>query len=537
MTNTSDHADVPRFDVVVVGAGIAGLYQLHRLRGLDLSVTLIEAGSGVGGVWFWNRYPGARLDSESYTYGYFFSEEIFREWSWSEEFVLQPELERYLNFVAERLDLRRDIQLNTRLEAARFDEAAREWQLVMGDGRCMACRFLVTALGILSAPYSPPIPHRERFRGPLHHTGLWPAEGVDLDGKRVAVIGTGSSGVQFITEVASRVAELRVFQRTPNWCMPLNNRKITAERAEEIRRDHREIHARLLAAPNGYIHGECLQSGLDATEEERRRYFDRLWSMSGLRFFTVNYRDMMVSREVNASVSAYLAEKIRERVKDPELAEKLIPTDHGFAMKRPPLESGYYEAYNRDNVHLIDARDERILRFEETGIATTRRSYEVDVIVLATGFDALTGALERIDIRGTSGHTLKEHWRAGARTNVGLFSHGFPNLFMVNGPQGPTGNNPRTTEFQVHFVTACIAHMRRHHHTRVEASAEAEADWTARVVKAAEGTLLDEAQNWLLGSNVPGKARTPLQYMEGLRAYRAHCTGMMERGFEGLGFG
>jgi cation diffusion facilitator CzcD-associated flavoprotein CzcO len=537
MTDTRGQETDARADVVIVGAGIAGLYQLHRLRGLGLSVTLIEAGSGVGGVWFWNRYPGARLDSESYTYGYFFSEEIFRDWRWSEEFVGQPELERYFNFVADRLDLRRDIVFNARLDAARFDEAAREWNLTLADGRRMSCRFLITALGILSAPYFPPIAGRERFRGPQHHTGLWPAEGVDLAGKRVAVIGTGSSGVQFITEVAPQVAQLLVFQRTANWCMPLNNRKISPEGAAEIHRDQRAIYDRLLAAPNGYIHGECTEAGADATEDERRRHLDRLWGMSGLRFFTVNYRDMLVSREVNASISAYLAERIRARVKDPALAEKLIPKDHGFAMKRPPLDSGYYEAYNRDNVTLIDASDERITSFDEAGIITTGSTYEVDVIVFATGFDALTGALERVDIRGPSGASLKEHWEAGARTHLGLFSHGFPNLFMVNGPQGPTGNNPRTTEFQVNFVTACLEHMQRQGLTRIEASAAAEADWTARVVKAAAGTLLDEAQNWIMGSNIPGKARTPLQFMDGLRAYRSHCTGVQERGFEGLGFG
>jgi cation diffusion facilitator CzcD-associated flavoprotein CzcO len=536
MTNASTVPSIPHSDVVVVGAGIAGLYQLHRLRGLGLSVTLIEAGSGVGGVWFWNRYPGARLDSESYTYGYFFSEEIFRDWTWSEEFVGQPELERYLNFAADRLDLKRDIRFNTRLESARFDEAARQWRLVTGDGSRMTCTFLVTALGILSAPYFPPIADRDRFRGPQHHTGLWPPEGVELAGKRVAVIGTGSSGVQFITEVAKDVAQLHVFQRTPNWCMPLNNRPISGARAEEIRRDREAIHKRLLAAPNGYIHGECEIAGADVPEAERQRHFDRLWEMGGLRFFTANYRDMMVSREVNASISAYLAKRIRERVRDPELAKRLIPVDHGFAMKRPPLDSGYYEVYNRDNVHLIDARDERIVGFDETGIVTSRRGYEVDVIVFATGFDALTGALERVDIRGPSGRSLKDHWRDGARTQIGLFSHGFPNLIMVNGPQGPTGNNPRTTECQVDFVTECIAHARREGYTRIEATAEAEAEWTARVVKAAAGTLLDEAKNWLLGSNIPGKARTPLQFMDGLRAYRNHCADLVARRFEGLAF-
>jgi cation diffusion facilitator CzcD-associated flavoprotein CzcO len=536
MTNTGKDEIPPHFDIVVVGAGIAGLYQLHRLRELNLSVRLIEAGAGVGGVWFWNRYPGARLDSESYTYGYFFSDEIFQNWTWSEEFVGQAELERYLNFVADRLDLRRDIQFDTRLAAAQFDESSNRWTLSTADGRQMSCRFLVTALGILSAPYFPPIPGRELFRGPQHHTGLWPAEGVELTGKRVAVVGTGSSGVQFITQVASEVAQLHVFQRTPNWCMPLNNRRIDSDRAEQIRRQQKEIHQKLLAAPNGYIHGECTESGQQASDEERRRHLDRLWSMSGLRFFTANYRDMMVSREVNGAVSAYLAEKIKARLKNPDLAERLIPTDHGFAMKRPPLDSGYYEAYNRDNVNLVDARDEPIVAFDEKGIVTTRRAYEVDVIVIATGFDALTGALERVDIRSPAGHSIKEHWRDGARTHIGMFSHGFPNLFMINGPQSPTGNNPRTSEYQVNFVTDCLAFMKERGATRVEATAEAERLWTELVTRAAAGTLLDDAQSWLLGSNIPGKARAPLQYFGGLRAYRDHCSGLASRGFEGLNF-
>lgn len=525
------------FDAIIIGAGPAGLYQLHKLLKLGISVALLEAGSGVGGVWYWNRYPGARLDSESYTYGYFFSDEITNGWNWSEEFVGQPELERYYNFVVDKLDLRSHIQFNTRLDAAHFDVAAREWHLDLSGGRKMSCKFLLPALGILSAPIYPNIPGRDVYSGTMLLTALWPKEKVDLAGKRVAVVGTGASGVQLVSEIAGVVSKLYVFQRTPNWCLPLNNKPISDERSRELRANARTIYERLIAAPNGYIHAEPQMNGADLTAQERRSFYDNLWRQSGLRFFSGNFKDMITDRTVNDSVNEYLAETIRGRIKDPKLAEKLVPRDHGFGTKRPPLEKGYYEAFNQDNVVLVDMREEPIREFSKNGIVTTKEEYPCDVIVIATGFDALTGALERVDIRGVEGKNLKEHWAKGARTHISMFSKGFPNLFMVNGPQGPTGNNTRTSEYIVDFVTSCIEYMQSNGYAVAETTSEAEEHWVQKISDAAKKTLIDgEQTTWLLGTNVEGKVRAPLQFLEGLRAFRKYCSELREQNYKGITF-
>lgn len=527
------------YDAVIIGAGSAGLYQLYRLKQLGLHVALLEAGSGVGGVWHWNRYPGARLDSESYSYAYFFSEELINEWSWSEEFAGQPELERYYNHVADKFDLRRHIQFHSRVRAAQFDPEGNRWHLSTASGAAVSCRFLITALGVLSAPQFPNIPGLEDFEGETYHTGLWPADPVPLEGKRIAVIGTGSSGVQFISAVAGEAGELVVFQRTPNWCVPINNRKLSPDRVRDLKAGYRDLYERLQAAPTAYVHVPREESAFDLSDEARRAVYDELWAGSGLRFVGANFRDLLTSKAANDTTCAYVAAKIRERVKDPAVADKLVPSDHGFGTKRPPCEHQYFEAFNRPNVRLIDTSSEPIARIVPTGIETAQGVYPVDMIVLATGFDALTGALDRIDIRGEGGERLKDHWRDGVRTYLGLASHGFPNLFMINGPQSSAGNNPRTTEFQADLITRCVEHMLASGHRRVDVSRAAEDWWNGKVEQAVQGTLLEDssARFWALGNNVPGKRRAPLQFLGGIREYRAITSERWGDGFGDFQFG
>ncbi|BCB89855.1 flavin-containing monooxygenase [Phytohabitans suffuscus] len=524
-------------DAVVVGAGISGIYQLYRLRQAGLSVQLCEAGAGVGGTWFWNRYPGARFDSESYSYGYFFSPELLEEWTWSEEFAGQPETERYLNHVVDRFDLRRDIRLGARVGSAVYDDAAAAWTVTVENGERLRARFLVTAVGPLSEPYVPAIPGLADFAGVWHHTARWPHEPVELRGKRVAVIGTGSSGVQVIPHVAAEAAELVVFQRTANWCTPINNRPITPERMREIRRTARSIHRTCRETPGGFVHRPLPVSALEVGEEERREQFQRLYDAPGLTMVLANYRDISSDRAANAAVTDFLRDKIRERVKDPEVAERLIPTDHTFGMKRPPLEDGFYEVFAQEHVSLVPLAQEPILRFTPGGIQTAARHYDIDVAILATGFDAVTGAIRRIDVRGRDGVRLDRHWEAGPRTHLGLQSAGFPNLFFVGGPQSTTGNIPRATEIQVDWVMDCLGHMADRGYRRVETTPAAEEAWLAHVESTVRGTVLEDATSWAFGSNVPGKPRVYQLYAGGIPQYRARCEEEAEAGYASFVFG
>lgn len=526
----------PRLDALVIGAGISGIYQLYRLRELGLDVRLLEAGSGVGGVWFWNRYPGARFDSESYSYGYFFSQRLHEEWSWSEEFAGQPETERYLNHVVDRFGLREHVLTEQRVTAMRYDQAAQDWTVTTARGDTFRARFVVTALGILSAPQFPRIPGLADYTGEWHHTGLWPDRDVEFAGRRVAVIGTGSSGVQIVPFIAKSCAQLTVFQRTPNWCTPINNRPIDATRAAEIRAHIDEIYAATQLSPSGSIHRPMLESSLDMDPEERRAHFERLYHAPGLTMALGNFRDVAVDRHANAALTGYLSEKIRARVTDPEVADRLIPRDHGFGQKRPPLENGYYEMFNRDNVTLVSTEQERIERFTATGIQTDRRHYPVDLIVFATGFEAVVGSYHRIDIRGVDDLPLTDHWSAGPRTYLGMQSAGFPNLFLVGGPQSSAGNIPRLTESQVDWVTACLAHMREHGYTSVEASKAAEDEWIEHVNSGVVGTLQETAESWAFGSNVPGRRRVFLLYAGGLPQYRDKIAEAVADGYRGFTF-
>ncbi len=430
------------FDAVIIGAGVSGLYQLYRLHELGMRVRVFETGTGVGGTWYWNRYPGARFDSESWTYGYSFSQELLEEWDWEEHFAGQPETERYLNYVADKFDLRRDIQFKSRVTAALYQEDTRSWEVALEDGRRYTTRFLITAIGVLSAPTMPRIAGVDTFQGQSCHTHYWPKEPVKFDGKRVAVIGTGATGVQTITEVAKTAGHLTVFQRTPQWCAPLHNAKIGQEEMRRIRANYTEIFARCQQTYGCFIHATDPRATHEVTQEEREAFWEKLYSEPGFGIWMGNFRDILVDREANALISDFLARKIRQRVKDPAVAETLIPKNHGFGTRRVPLESGYFEVYNQPNVKLVDINEMPIERIIPTGIKTSNAEYEFDVIIYATGFDAITGSFDRIDIRGVDEVSLKNKWKDGPQTFLGILVDDFPNMLMVMGPHAGLGNFP-----------------------------------------------------------------------------------------------
>ncbi len=535
------NAEHEPYDAIVIGAGISGMYQLHRLRGLGLRVRVSEAGDGVGGTWYWNRYPGARFDSESWTYGYSFSDEILREWEWSEHFAAQPETLRYCNFVADKLDLRRDIEFNCRIKTAVYDEAANRWEIESEDGRRARARFLITAIGPLSAPTMPTIPGVESFRGESYHTGTWPHRPVSFAGKRVAVIGTGATAVQAITEIAKTVGHLTVFQRTPNWCAPLHNSKIDAATQARIKATYPEIFALCRESFGCFIHQVDPRKALEVSPEEREAFYEKLYGEPGFGIWMGNFRDVLVNQEANATITEFMRRKIRTRVRDPKVAEQLIPTNHGFGTRRVPLESGYYEVFNQPNVRLVDLRETPIERITPAGVKTSDSEYETDMIIYATGFDAITGAFDRIDIRGLGGRRLREKWADGPRTYLGLQIEGFPNLFTLVGPHNAATfcNIPRCVEQNVDWVTALIGHMREKGHARVEATPEAERDWTEHVHDTGRRMLFTQVDSWMMGinSNVAGKQkRTFIVYAGGAPRYREKCDEVAARGYEGFTF-
>src|SRR5262245_49342445 len=505
------------YDAIVIGAGISGMYQLHRLRELGLSVRVFEAGDDVGGTWYWNRYPGARFDSESWTYGYSFSEALLREWAWSEHFAAQPETLRYCNFVADKLDLRRDIEFGSRIEAAAYDQAANQWEIEIEGGRRARARLLITAIGPLSAPTMPSLPGVESFRGESYHTGRWPHEPVSFAGKRVAVIGTGATGVQAITEIAETVGHLTVFQRTPNWCAPLHNSPIDAATQASLQATYPEIFAICRESFGCFIHQADPRNALDVSPEVREAFYEKLYGEPGFGIWMGNFRDILINQDANATITEFMRRKIRARVRDPKVAQKLIPTNHGFGTRRVPLESGYYEVFNQANVRLVDLRETPIERITPAGIRTSDGEHPFDLIVYATGFDAITGAFDRIEIRGVGGRTLRDKWAAGPRTYLGLQIAGFPNLFTLVGPHNAATfcNMPRCIEQNVDWVTALLQYMRTHGYRRAEASEEAEATWTAHVHESAARMLFTQIDSWMTGinRNVPARRdRTVMVY-------------------------
>jgi cation diffusion facilitator CzcD-associated flavoprotein CzcO len=532
--------DAPmRHEVVIIGAGLSGMYQLHMLRKLGLDVHVFEAGDGVGGTWYWNRYPGARFDSESWTYGYSFDKDILQEWEWSEHFSAQPETLRYCNFVADKLDVRRDITFNARAKSAHWDEDANEWEVAFEDGRRTRSRYLITAIGPLSAPTMPVIPGVGDFEGEAYHTGLWPHHPVSFEDKRVAVIGTGATGVQTITEVAKTVGHLTVFQRTPNWCAPLVNGPITPEEQKEIKAHYDEIFERCRNSFGCFYHDADPRNALEVSKEEREAFYEKLYNSPGFGIWMGNFRDVLIDKAANDTITEFVRRKIRQRVKDPKLAEKLIPTNHGFGTRRVPLESGYYEVYNQDNVELVDLRETPIERITKSGIRTADREFEFDMIIFATGFDAITGAFDRIDIRGTGGQKLKDKWADGPHTYLGLQVAGFPNMLTLVGPHNAATfcNIPRCIEQNVEWVTELMRYMHGKDLTRIEATQAAEDAWTQHVHEAASRLLAMQVDSWMTGinRNVEGRAtRTFMAYAGGAPQYRKKCAEVAANGYEGF---
>jgi cation diffusion facilitator CzcD-associated flavoprotein CzcO len=493
-------------DVLVVGAGITGIYQLYRAREAGFSAELVEAGHGVGGTWYWNRYPGARFDSESYTYGYLFSKELFDEWEWQEHFAPQPETERYLNHVVDRFDLRRHMRFDSLVSSAAYDEPSGTWTVVVNDGTELRTRFLVPATGVLSVPYFPDVPGRGDFRGASHHTGRWPATPVDFAAKRVAVIGTGSSGVQVVPAIADEVASLTVYQRSANWCTPLNNAPITPEEQAQLRADFEAMRAVLNTSLAGFLHPPHDRATFDDSEDERRAFFERMWNSPGFSKLNSNYTDLVLDRAANAEWCDFIAEKIRSIVLDPDTAEKLIPKDHRFAEKRPPFVTGYYEVFNKPNVSLVDLEQTPIVRMTEGGIETAEGERQFDIVVWATGFDFGTGALTRMGIRGRHGLALEDYWADGPKTFLGVQTTGFPNLFFPGGPHAAAGNNPRYNGDQVDFITDAITFVRDHGYDTIEVDPAAEDEWTAMVDRGAAKSPFGES-SYFFGTNIPGKPR------------------------------
>ena len=519
-------------DVLVVGAGITGIYQLYRAREAGFSVTMLEAGGGVGGTWYWNRYPGARFDSESYTYAYLFSKELFEDWAWQEHFAEQPETERYLNHVVDRFDLRRHIQFGARVASAAYDESSGKWTVTVSDGTVFRTQFLVAATGVLSVPYFPDVPGRDAFRGESYHTGLWPSTPVDFAGKRVAVIGTGSSGVQLIPHIAGGAASLTVYQRTANWCTPLNNAPITPAEQSKLRADFETIRETLDASPTGFLHRAHDRAAFDDSREERLAFFERMWKSPGFSKLTSNYTDLLIDPAANSEWCEFLSEKIRSIVENPHTAEKLIPKDHRYGEHRPPFVTGYYEAYNQPNVSLVDLKQTPIVRVTATGLETADGGREFDTIVWATGFDFGTGALRRMGIRGRNGLALEDYWADGPKTFLGVQASGFPNLFFPGGPHAAAGNNPRYNGDQVNFVTGTLIYARDRGYDMIEVDRAAEEKWTNMVDRAAESPGAFGKSSYYFGSNIPGKPRKYLLNSAGRPKLFKEMAEVIESGYQ-----
>ncbi|MEU4658428.1 NAD(P)/FAD-dependent oxidoreductase [Streptomyces sp. NPDC023723] len=520
-------------EVLVVGAGVTGIHQLYRARQAGFPALLLEAGEGVGGVWYWNRYPGARLDSESYTYGYLFSRELFEGWRWRERFAGQPENEGYFNYAVDRLGLRDLIRFGARVTSAVYEEASATWLVQASDGTRVRTRFLIAATGVLSAPVFPDVPGRTDFRGVAHHTGLWPDQPVDLAGKRVAVVGTGSSGVQVVPAIVDEVESLTVYQRTPNWCTPLVNEPISDEEYAGLNAGFEELRRRLEESPSGFLHELNERGAFDDSPEDRRTFYETMWGSPGFAKVISNYRDTMTEKAANAQWCAFMAEKIRDLVKDPATAERLIPVDHGWAEKRPPFVTGYFEAFNDPKVELVDLRSTPMVRVTERGIETTDGEREFDVVVWASGFDFGTGALTRMGVRGRGGLALEEYWSDGPRTFMGVMSHHFPNFFFPGGPHGAAGNNPRYAEDQVNFAADAIEYMREQGLRVMEVPADREESWNRMVAEWSAYSSFGE-HSYFFGANIAGKPRSFLLNPGGRPKLREVMRGVLDTRYAGF---
>jgi cyclohexanone monooxygenase len=522
------------FDAVIVGAGFAGMYMLHRLRGLGFTARVFEAGSGVGGTWYWNRYPGARCDVESVQYSYQFDEALQQEWTWTERYAAQPEILRYANHVADRFDLRRDIQFGTRVVSAAFDEMAGRWTIETGDGASTSARFCIMATGCLSSPNLPQFAGLERFEGKTYHTGYWPHDGVDFSGQRVAVIGTGSSAVQSIPIIAKEAKHLVVFQRTANYAVPAHNAPLDPEYVRAVKAEYAALRARAKQTVTGIDFDYSDMKALETPPEARTAEYERRWQRGGLSFLGA-FQDLMVNQEANDTAAEFVRAKIRDRVKDPVVAELLSPKNT-IGCKRLCIDIGYYETFNRPNVELVDVSDAPIEEITRQGVRTRGREWEVDAIVFATGFDAMTGALLKIDIRGRGGLALKDKWNEGPRTYLGVAMAGFPNLFTVTGPGSPSvlTNMLPTIEQHVDWIAGILAYMRDRQMVRIEPDERAEGEWVEHVGEVAGRTLRYTCSSWYLGVNIPGKPRVFMPYIGGFPRYVARCQEIAEGGYDGF---
>jgi len=522
------------YEVVIVGAGFAGMYMLHKLRQMGFSVRVFEAGSGVGGTWYWNRYPGARCDVESVQYSYQFCDELQQDWDWSERYATQPEILRYANHVADRFDLRRDIQFDTRVTTAAFDEAASQWVIETDDGEQVRAAFCVMATGCLSAPNTPELKGIETYRGERYHTGQWPHEGVDFTGKRVGVIGTGSSAIQSVPIIAQQAAHLYVFQRTPHYTVPAHNAPLSPEYRQAVKADYAAMRQRAWQMPNGLDFELNPQSALDATPAQRRREYERRWEYGGVTFMGA-YADLLASQEANDSAAEFVREKIRATVRDPKLAELLAPR-YIIGCKRLCVDTGYWDTFNRDNVTLVDVRDTPIEAITPAGLTVAGKEYALDAIVFATGFDAMTGTLLRIDIRGAGGRTLKQKWSEGPRAYLGLAMAEFPNLFTITGPGSPSvlTNMLPSIEQHVEWIAECLGYLRSRGLRRVEPTVAAEDAWVAHNSAVAGTSLRSVCGSWYIGANVPGKPRVFMPYIGGVPAYVRKCNEVAAGGYDGF---
>jgi cyclohexanone monooxygenase len=522
-------------DVLIVGAGFAGMYMLHRLRGLGMSAIVLEAASDVGGTWYWNRYPGARCDVESMQYSYSFSEELQQEWKWSELFASQPEILRYAQHVADRFDLRRDIRFNTRVAAARFDETARRWTVRTEAGQSISARHCVMATGCLSSARVPDFPGLSDFKGKTYHTGHWPHEKVSFSGLRVAVIGTGSSAIQAIPVIAEEAAQVTVFQRTPNYSIPTRNGPMTEEYEQSWKKDYAARRAAAREMRTGVLNEVNNVSALEVSPEERQAEFEKRWRIGGTSFM-VAFNDLIFNQASNDTAAEFVRSKIRATVKDPATAELLAPKTYPIGTKRICVDSHYFETFNRPNVHLVDVRETPIERLTENGLITGGKEFAFDAIVFATGFDAMTGTLNAIDIRGRGGASLKAKWEAGPRTYLGLMSEGFPNLYFITGPGSPSvlSNMMVSIEQHVDWLSECLAYLRAHQQDTIEPTRDAEDAWVEHVNKVADTTLYPRANSWYMGANVPGKPRVFMPYIGGVATYRRECAEIAAAGYRGF---
>jgi cyclohexanone monooxygenase len=525
-----------RVDVIVVGAGFGGLYALHRLRQDGYSVKVLEAAESIGGTWYWNRYPGARCDVESMQYSYSFSNEIQQEWKWSEVYAAQPEILAYINFVADRLDLKRDVQLDSRVVSARFDETSSIWEVKTEAAEVFVASYCIMATGCLSIPMVPDFSGLKDFKGAVYRTSDWPHEGVDLTGKRVGLIGTGSSGIQATPMFAAQASHLYVFQRTPNYSIPALNRSMTEEyeRSWKDRYPERRLAAR--KTRNNTLNMAGTKLGRDVDKGDREAEFERRWTQLGGISFMYAYPDMTSDPEVNAHASEFVRRKIGALVHDPDVAEKLMPRDHGIGGKRICVDTAYFETFNRSNVTLVDIRSDPIQRLTKSGVKTKSQSFELDAIVMATGFDAMTGALKRIDIAGRAGVKLADRWAEGPKTYIGMAIAGFPNMFLITGPQSPSvfTNMVTSVEQHVDWIADCIAYLKANGRKAIEATAEAQARWVAHSNELAGKTMMPNANSWYVGANIPGKPRIFMPYLGGAAVYQDFIANVAQKNYEGF---